>query len=75
MLYALALFGYAVSLLIMAWFTAAWGLAAIFGLGRFNVGGVENTTQTRLLIVALGLVLFFAWMYLLSFITVNVSFT
>lgn len=75
MLMVLALIGYAVCLLGMLSITATWFLAALFNLGRYNIGGVENKLSTKVIIIVLGIALFFAWRWLLSFIVVNVSFT
>lgn len=74
LLHIFALFGYAVCIMMMLGLTASWFLMALFGLGMYNLGGVENPGWLKLVILSLGLVLFFAWQYLLAFINVSVSF-
>lgn len=75
MLLVLALIGYAACLLGLLSITASWFVMAVIGLGRYNIGGVENPRSTKVAIIVSGIVLFFAWRWLLSFIVINVSFT
>lgn len=70
----LALIGYASCIVIMLGFTSAWFLAALNNLGTFNIGGAVNSFSTKVTTIALGLVLFFAWRYLLSFVVIDVNF-
>lgn len=70
----LALIGYAACIFMLFGFSAAWFLAAINNTGEFNIGGAPNSFGTKVITWAIGLVLVFAWCFLLSFIDINVSF-
>ena len=57
----MAIFGWIVLVIITIGLSAFYGLVAMNGLGRYNVGGVPNRPKKKILIGFLGLILILWW--------------
>lgn len=62
----MAHFGWLVLCLALCGATLGWGLAALNGLGTYNIGGVPNSPANKLLLLAVGGGLAGAWYWLVG---------
>ena len=62
----MAVIGWLFCFLMLGGTSLAWGLSAVFGLSKYNIGGVPNSITTKATIILVGFVIGFSWYALLA---------
>lgn len=60
------IFGWICMVLILGHVTLIYGIVALNGLGKYNIGGVPNKWYAKIIIVGLGFCVGFLWKELFS---------
>jgi hypothetical protein len=67
----LAIIGWLALVVICLYLSAGWFITASNGLGKFNIGGAENSMRLRLMILFFGCIILSGW----YFVFTNAPFT
>jgi hypothetical protein len=63
----MALFGWVVTFLGVIFLSLVYGVLCTQTLGRYNIGGVPNSAQSKICTLALGVLLVFSWMKIFQY--------